>query len=366
MTKTSTFFREAAHIGGEISGWRPIVIPKAAIDAEIGRLASLDIPAGGRRQSRISHPDASAPGYGLAPGIDVTINVVRPNEETVAVRRNSSQLSICIQGEGVAVVGRQTFGLRPHDVWTTPSMQAHRYRNTGSELFVLLSYSNAPLLEMMRVHFAENLPSGQAAAAEPATRTEAFKKAKALAETFEIGGDGAYLMSYEHLIDPDVVANPPLKWDWRQVEQYLGKLTPLGLEYTGRRLFALYNPATGRTNGTTHSFFATMGVLPPGSKDMQHRHSSASINYYIQGEGFSDVGDQHLTWSAGDIMLSAPGWAPHGHGSATGAVALTVQDHPLQIAMESLIWQEGLDQPVVVLGAQEGFSTNLAEFARAD
>ena len=39
---------------------------------------------------------------------------------------------------------------------------------------------------------------------------------------------------------------------------------------------------------------------------------------------------------------------------------LTVQDQPLNIAMESLLWQEDLKRPARVLGAEQGFATNRA------
>ena len=63
-----------------------------------------------------------------------------------------------------------------------------------------------------------------------------------------------------------------------------------------------------------------------------------------------------------DLMLSAPGWAVHNHASDDGDYVheLTVQDQPLHIAMESLLWQESLKLPMAVLGQQEGFGTNKA------
>ena len=58
-------------------------------------------------------------------------------------------------------------------------------------------------------------------------------------------------------------------------------------------------------------------------------------------------------------MLSAPGWGVHNHASYDEPVyELTVQDQPLNIAMESLLWQEDLQRPVAVLGAETGFDTN--------
>ena len=49
-----------------------MVIPKAAIDREIERLAGLDRPANGRRSAKVVHPHAG-PSEGLAPGIDHTL-----------------------------------------------------------------------------------------------------------------------------------------------------------------------------------------------------------------------------------------------------------------------------------------------------
>jgi hypothetical protein len=56
-------------------------------------------------------------------------------------------------------------------------------------------------------------------------------------------------------------------------------------------------------------------------------------------------------------MLSAPSWSEHAHfvdSSPIGNTTLTVQDHPLHIGMESLIWQEKLDEPILTLGSQAG------------
>ena len=58
-------------------------------------------------------------------------------------------------------------------------------------------------------------------------------------------------------------------------------------------------------------------------------------------------------------MLSAPGWGVHNHASYDEPVyELTIQDQPLHIAMESLLWQENLKKPLAVLGVEEGFDTN--------
>ena len=173
-------------------------------------------------------------------------------------------------------------------------------------------------------------------------------------------------MLFRSLVDIDVVDSRPLLWPWKDVEQHLAKVYHRDLSYTGRHLYLLYNPATERRIGTNHCFFATMAKYPPDKIDQPHRHSSAAINYYFIGHGKSAVMGQRLEWEAGDLHLSAPGWAVHNHGSREkGFCALTIQDHPLQIAMESLIWQETLKSPIIKLGSQTGFDTNLGELIAA-
>ena len=54
----------------------------------------------------------------------------------------------------------------------------------------------------------------------------------------------------------------------------------------------------------------------------------------------------------------------HNHGSREkGFCALTIQDHPLHIGMESLIWQERMEEPIRALGSQKGFQSNRASLA---
>jgi gentisate 1,2-dioxygenase len=103
-------------------------------------------------------------------------------------------------------------------------------------------------------------------------------------------------------------------------------------------------------------------MRPPGIVDRPHRHVSAAVNYFLRGRGFSRVAGKRYDWQAGDLMLSAPGWAIHNHASQDERVyELTVQDQPFHIAMESLLWQENLKHAPVLLGYQPGFATNRGE-----
>ncbi len=349
---------QAAELANE--PWAPVIITREQMDAEIARLAEGPAPANGRRSALIVHPKANPRTPGLAPGIQVVLSVLRPGERTAPFRHNATEVSLCIQGSGLFLTENREVRFKPYDVWNTPSYRPYVRVNDGPDLQVCLTYSNAPLLRAMQVYVAEDLP-GLAAAngVGPADEPEAHDPRRMSPYgAFEIG-DGAMLMPYERLINPPVVQSPLLYWPWERVEAELLKLEALGADYVGRRLYLLYNPMTGRTNGTTPSFFATMTIRPAKIVDRPHRHTSAAINYYFRGSGRSTVAGKTYEWKAGDLMLSAPGWAVHNHASYDERVyELTVQDQPLNIAMESLLWQENLKLPPALLGAEAGFVTN--------
>jgi hypothetical protein len=67
--------------------WRPYLVTREAIDAEVERLAALPRPANGRRASRIVHPSASL-SMGFTPGTDVSVQVLLPGESTTIARTN--------------------------------------------------------------------------------------------------------------------------------------------------------------------------------------------------------------------------------------------------------------------------------------
>jgi gentisate 1,2-dioxygenase len=341
--------------------WEPIIITGAEIDAEIERLASVPRPVNGRRESRFVHPQATSPGLGLAPGIEVKMSVLLPGEQTEPIRHNSTLVNFCIRGAGTTTIEGTHVAFSQFDVFNTPSYRTYVHANHTDELSARFTYSNAPLLEKLQVHLVEENPptnrrtpaSDQIESIDP-TRVNPFG-------TFQLNDLGAMLMPYEVLINPPVAASSVLHWPWQEVKAHLDKLDELGDDYVGRRLYLLYNPMTGRTNGTTPSFFATITIRPPGVVDRPHRHVSAAINYYFKGHGYSRVAGKRYEWSAGDLMLSAPGWAIHNHASGDEQVyELTVQDQPLNIGMESLLWQEDLKRDAVILGSQVGFDTNRA------
>src|SRR6266446_9714494 len=184
----------------------PVVIPKEAIEAEVERLASLPAPANGRRVSLIVNPHTGV-GDGLTPGTAVSLSVLKPGEQTKPIRHNSSLVNFCIRGAGQTRVAGKCIRYEQYDVWNTPAWTVYEHLNDTDALQVRLTYSNSALLEKMQVHIVdEDPPAAGAAAEEDGAESHAVNPFG----TFQLTEDGAFLMPYEKLINPDVVKHKPL------------------------------------------------------------------------------------------------------------------------------------------------------------
>lgn len=353
MPNEAFFFDQSDRAPVEYRPLQPVIIKGAEIEREIERLAALDVRRS--RRSLVVHPGLLE-GMGLMPSCTVSINVLMPGERTRPHRHNSSVVNFCMRGSGTSIIAGREVHVGQYDVWTTPPWAIHQHVNDTDELQVRFSYSNASLLDRLHVHVVDDTdgldpyePLG-----DPDTAVERSERG------VQIGPDDSALLSYEQLISPEPPPQAAKHWPWPEVARHLYPLKETrGKEYEGRRLFLLYDPITGRAQGTTSTFFATMAILPSGQVDVPHRHTSAAINYYFQGRGWSIVGGQRYEWESGDLMLSAPGWMPHGHAADEEVLALTIQDSPLQISLGSLLWVENLkDNVTAALGVTKGFDNS--------
>src|SRR5260221_6686846 len=224
--------------------WPSIVIPKETIEGEVERVARLPRPANGRRRALIAPPRGDA-GNGLAPGIEVALDVLLRGERTVPYRQNSTQVNFVIRGAGDSVINGKRVEVALHDVWNTPSMHIYWHGNDSAGTQARLTYSNAALLEKLNVHYVEEDPKPVEAVAHEALSEEDKQRRRSPFGTFRLTADGAFLMPYEILINPPSVESKALHWPGLPGQNPLHKLQALGKDYVGRRLYLLYHPMTG-------------------------------------------------------------------------------------------------------------------------
>src|SRR3546814_11042476 len=122
-------------------------------------------------------------------------------------------------------------------------MQVYRHRNTGSDLFVRLTYTNTPLLEKLGVHYVEEDPSISTRLKQ---REEWHPQSSAL--DLDLGPGGARMRSYEYTVDIDVVESRAFHWPWAAVKNNL----PFAPRPTNRGHMLPYIPAPALHTGPPH------------------------------------------------------------------------------------------------------------------
>lgn len=342
----------------EREAWEAFLVSKEEIDAEIKRLSQAPLPASGCRSSSFVHPRVKDGIPSFTPVTEVFLTVLNPGERTTVRRGNYLLLDTSILGGGRASIDAKHFQTQTSDVWTVPSMKSYYYENNTDEIWAWLSYSNAALLRRIGAYWAEdNLPEPQQKQAHIAIENEQYTRKTG--PIHPLASTKAELRGYEHLTDIEPLPNPPLHWVWNDMTEYLPIHAGDNKDPNKRSIWLLYNPATERRQGTTLVHFACYTAIPPGmppyAGDRGHFHTSASINYHRTGHGYSVVGGKRVDWKAGDLLLSAPSWIEHAHYFGDdGCTVLTVQDHPMHIALGALLWQENLNDPILSLGNEEG------------
>jgi hypothetical protein len=129
--------------------WPAHIIRKNDLDNMIERLLLGSCGPDGRREAFIPHPKSVAPGFGLAPGIAVSIGVLAPDEATVSRRQNASTYAFAIEGEACVTIGDRELDVVQYDCWIAPSMQPVVVKNHGNKPFVYFEYSNSPVLQAL-------------------------------------------------------------------------------------------------------------------------------------------------------------------------------------------------------------------------
>jgi gentisate 1,2-dioxygenase len=333
--------------------WPPVVVRKEQFDAESTRLGSLAQPQYGIRRALLVHPESTLNSF--TPGIRVAIEVLNAGEETTPIAENGSSVSLCIAGRGQATINEEVVDFDTLDTWSTPNMAISKVINTGDERQVRLVFSDAPLLELLWARYVDDsyVPH----------RDDAYTRDPLADYVYNMPTGEGGIRTYQGLIDPEIVVQRPHIWRWQEVRSYLNAMRKEGLDQRASSIALLWNPATGRFNGTTNTLTAYMsgGQDPSWMPDRyrmarSHRHTVTAINYAIAGEWRTVVERHDIRWSPGDLVLTAPAWGIHANGSCDPEpYTFTVQDAALHAAMNTSLFQEYMSKSPILLGAQPGF-----------
>ncbi len=126
----------------------------------------------------------------------------------------------------------------------------------------------------------------------------------------------------------------PVIWRYRELRPLVLRAAELvTTEKAARRVVMLVNPGRRDVSACVGSLYTGIQIMLPGEAASAHRHTASALRFVMEGEGgYTVVEHEKLYVRPHDLVLT-PNWTwhDHGHEGARGPV----------------IWQDGLDIPLM-------------------
>lgn len=282
---------------------------------------SLSLAEAERRVLMLVNPALSDPPATVTT-LFAGIQIIMPGETAQAHRHTAGAFRFIIEGHGAfTTVDGERVHMRPGDLLLTPGWRWHDHAHESDGPMLWLDGLDYPLVNSLDAGFFELFEER----CQPATRPDDLSSRQFL--------HGRLNPVWATPAEERPAASPIGNYTWSETERALAAIADdaegsasegVLLEYT--------NPWTGGPVMPTMS--CRVARLRAGFTGVPRRHTASTIYHVVSGTGSSQVGDQVLEWSAGDVFC-APGWEPFRHSVRPGgdAVLFSYTDEPVLRAL---------------------------------
>ena len=276
----------------------------------------LGLEEGGRRSILYTNPEIPTKGTTLS--LRAGLQMLRPHETAWAHRHSMSALRFVVKGNPGAytVVDGQKLYTEENDLILTPQGTWHHHENPTEEDVIWLDAIDTPFVRNINAMFYEQYSS---------------MKQPLVDDTESAELQAGWVRPPQANLDAN--RGLAVAYKWQTTFDHLRRLADKkGSPYDGV-ILEYVNPITGGAALPTLDCHVQM--LRNGEETKEHRHTSGTVYFVIQGEGETVAADQALRWSKGDGFV-VPNWAWHRHRNIGGAEALlfSVSDTPVLKAVQ--------------------------------
>ena len=273
----------------------------------------IEIQKAERRGLFLANPGLSA-NY-TTPTLWADIQMLSPGEKAPPHRHTTSSSRLFMEGSGgYTVVEGEKCVMGPGDLVLNPSWAWHDHGNEGSDEITYLNVLDIPLVHTLGAIFYEHADFDEShGVVESVNASERLYSRGGILPRFQENGA--------------TPGNPQLVYKWDYARECLENLKEHDGDPFDGLIFEYVNPATGGSAHATMAF--TLQMLRGGETTRAHRHTSSSLHWVVEGEGYVEVEDERLEWAKNDVFV-LPSWARHrlGNTGQGDAVLLAATDEP--------------------------------------
>lgn len=281
--------------------------------ASAAELVPMDMVA--MRTIQLRNPDLP---IGVTQTLHFSIQCLMPGERTKAHRNLVGETRFVLQAPpgAVFVVDGEAFPMGEGDLVITPNWSYHDHYNGGETPAIWLDGMDTRLVNGLARGLNERFETDQ----QPVTKPTDF----ALRTLGHVRPS-----SVEPSLQP-----PPFRYPWAETQEALNALREAEQEpdpFDGYHL-TYVNPVTG--GPTLPTYACEIGLLPARFAARTHRHNCTTIYHAFRGSGVTEVGEQRIEWSQGDILVVPPWtWHHHENQSSQDAILYSITDRPALSAL---------------------------------
>lgn len=255
-----------------------------------------------------------------------SLQIVRSGEIAWAHRHTINALRFSIQGgaKTYTVVEGRRLNMEPYDLLVTPGWTWHDHHNESDQDAIWLDGLDVPFTLALNQNFYEELGDVSQEISEVDSFTPMMVRA----------GQGQSISGAR-----------PYRYAWAETKRFIEARSSDPANPLDGHTFEFVNPETGS------SVLPTIGcgvqVLPPGFEGRIQRHTSSSVAFVIQGDGWTMLNDVKFEWGKHD-SFALPNWAWYRLVNASRrepAVLFTMNDSPILRAF-GYYRQESEDNPL--------------------
>jgi len=240
--------------------------------------------------------------------ITCSMQLVLPGEKARSHRHSMNALRFVVQGSGATIVNGKHCDMVAGDLVLTPGWCWHEHMADKGEPIIWIDVLDVPIHTLLRTSKFQPGPAKDLPAQSPD-------------ESFAVSGIVPISSA------PTTPYSPLFRYSIESVDKALGKCA---FDDNGSRIVRYTNPLTGTS--VLPALDCSMLEVRNGGTTKRRTSAASSVCVVVSGSGTSEIGEQTINWSKGDVF-TVPAGSRARHLATADAKVFMASNKPVYEAL---------------------------------